>query len=356
MKAARALDAALAAGFLAAMIAERGEDRTPQALALSVAVAGTLLARRHYPLAAYLAGSAALSAEALLVRPSGVSPYANLIALYSLGLYATRRRALLGPPIVVAGMTAYYAGLDPRSPVPPIGVLFFWLLAWALGFMTARRQEDRDAARRLLREQVAADERGRLARELHDLVGHTVNVMLVQAGAARRVLDTDPAQTRDLLHGLEHAGREALDELDRVLGLLGRTDAPGIGDLERLAERLTDTGLDVRLTVTGAAGLPRGVSLSAYRIVQEALTNAVKHGRAGTATVSVHRAGDDLTVEISDDGAGIPKVYEPGRGLLGIAERVAVFDGTLAHGPAPGGGFQVRATLPLALPLSDGTR
>jgi signal transduction histidine kinase len=348
MRAARVLDAGLAAGFLVAMAVERGADRTPQALALSAVIAGVLLARRRHPLAAYLIGSAALSAEALLIRPSGISPYANLIALYSLGLYATRRGALLGPPIVVAGMVAYYTGLDPDAPVPPLGVLFFWLLAWALGYMTARRQEERVAARRLLREQVAADERGRLARELHDLVGHTVNVMLVQAGAARRVLDRDPAQTRELLEGLEHAGREALDELDRVLGLLGRADAPGLGDLPGLAARLTGTGLEVRLAgLDGVGDLPRGVSLSAYRIVQEALTNAVKHGRARTAQVSVRRAGDGLTIEVSDDGGGGSKVYEPGRGLLGIAERVAMLDGTLTHGPAPGGGFQVRAVLPL---------
>jgi signal transduction histidine kinase len=345
VKAARLLDAALAAGFLAAMAVERGEDRTAPALALSAVIAGVLLARRRYPLAAYVVGSAALSAEALLVRPSAISPYANLIALYSLGLYATRRKALLGPPIVVAGMAAYYTGLDPDAPVPPLGVLFFWLLAWALGYMTARRQEERVVARRLLREQVIADERGRLARELHDLVGHTVNVMLVQAGAARRVLDRDPAQTRELLEGLEHAGREALDELDRVLGLLGRTDAPGLADLPRLASRLAQTGLDVHLTVADVDDLPRGVSLSAYRIVQEALTNAVKHGRARTAHVSVRRAGAGLTIEISDDGSAVSKVYEPGRGLIGIAERVVMFDGTLTHGFAPGGGFQVRATL-----------
>ena len=181
-------------------------------------IAGALCFGRSWPLTSYLVGSAALSAEALFVQASPISPYANLIGIYSLGLYATRNRALVGPPAILIGLVAYFSG--ETDTLVPAGALFSWLLAWGIGFGAARRREERDAARHLLQRQMADDERNRIARELHDLIGHTVNVMLVQAGAARRVLDTDPSQSRELLIGLETAGRQALDELDQVLGLL----------------------------------------------------------------------------------------------------------------------------------------
>jgi signal transduction histidine kinase len=226
----------------------------------------------------------------------------------------------------------------------PAGVLFSWLLAWGIGFGAARRREEREAARRSLERQVADDERHHIARELHDLIGHTVNVMLVQAGAARRVLDTDPAQSRELLIGLETAGRQALDELDQVLGLL-RDAQPGLAELPSLTERLGQAGVRVD-TAIEPGELSHTVDRSAYRIVQEALTNAVKHGRATTASVRVRRDGGELYIEVDDDGAGAPEGYSAGRGLLGIAERATVLGGQVTHGPGPAGGFRVRATLP----------
>ncbi|MET9617381.1 sensor histidine kinase [Kitasatospora indigofera] len=396
---AAVVDGAAAVAFLAAMAAERlgaaGEIRVGPvpALALSVLLAGALALRRRAPLAGYLAGTAALSAEALFVLPSPVSPYANLVGLYSLGLYATRGRALLGPVVVLPGMAAYFAGLAHTYPAVPAGVLFLWLLAWAVGYATARRQEERERARLLLRRRVVVDERARIARELHDLVGHTLNVMLVQAGAARRVLARDPEQTRELLTGLEHTGREALDELDRVLGLLrrqgpvpdigsvpgpgaapapapvsvpvpvpvpapGAGPQPGLADLSRLIGRTEQAGLRVTVRLDPATReLPRTVDRSAYRIVQEALTNTVKHGRPGTGsgsstvevtvTVAVRTEARVLDLLVSDGGCGVPAGYTPGRGLLGIAERVAMFGGTLEHGGGDGGGFRLRVTLPL---------
>ncbi|MCX5215101.1 histidine kinase [Kitasatospora sp. NBC_00240] len=388
---AAVVDGAAAVAFLAAMAAERLGAATElrvgpvPALALSLLLAGALAVRRRAPLAAYLAGTAALSAEALFVLPSPVSPYANLVGLYSLGLYATRGRALLGPVVVLPGMAAYFAGLAHTYPALPAGVLFVWLLAWAVGFATARRQEEREAARLLLRRRVVGDERARIARELHDLVGHTLNVMLVQAGAARRVLTRDPEQTRELLTGLEHTGREALDELDRVLGLLRRqaplpdvgagpgpgavpvpapVDAPapapgpgprpGLADLPRLTGRAGQAGLRVTVRLDPAArDLPRTLDRSAYRIVQEALTNTVKHGRTGadpvdvTVTIAVRTPARVLDLLVLDHGCGAPGGYTPGRGLLGIAERVAMFGGSLEHGGGDGGGFRLRVTLPL---------
>ncbi|MFE6865495.1 sensor histidine kinase [Kitasatospora sp. NPDC057692] len=358
-------DAALAGAFLLLMAVERigAADRLhgglPLALALSAAVAGPLAVRRSRPLAGYLVGAAALSAEALFVLPSPVSPYADLIGLYSLGLYASRRRAWFGPFAALLGMAAYFADLGRAYPVIPAGVLFLWLLGWAVGYGAARRGEQREAARLLLRREVVAEERARLARELHDSVGHTLNVVLVQAGAARRLLDREPERTRELLSGMEHTGREALDDLDRVLGLLrrgagdadeeeGAAPQPGIADLERLAERLGGAGLRVRVRIDPAARrVPRSLDVSAFRIVQEALTNTVKHADAGSVGVTVRCAAGRLAVEVCDDGRGVPAGYVPGRGLLGVAERVSVLGGRVEHGPGEPGGFRLRAELPV---------
>ncbi len=302
--------------------------------------------------------------------PSTVSPYADLVGLYSLGLYAPRRRAWFGPFAALLGMAAYFADLGHDYPVIPAGVLFLWLLGWAVGYGTARRAEEREAARWRLRREVVAEERARLARELHDSVGHTLNVVLVQAGAARRLLDRDPERTRELLSGMEHTGRDALDDLDRVLGLLrrggdgeygddgeGAAPQPGLADLERLAERLGRAGPRVRVRIDPAARrVPRSLDVSAYRIVQEALTNTVKHSGARTVEVTVRCAGGRLAVEVRDDGRGAPAGYTPGRGLLGVAERVSMLGGRVEHGPigsgatgGPGGpgGFRLRAELPV---------
>src|SRR5262249_33482556 len=150
----------------------------------------------------------------------------------------------------------------------PAGVLFSWLLAWALGYSTARRRAEQRVAQRLLREQVLTEERTRMARELHDLVGHSVNVMLMQGGAARRAVDRQPARSRELLSTVEQVGREALGELDRTLGLLRQEgdQAPGLDHLPDLAARLAAAGLRVTLDIEGADRVPAAVGLSAYRI------------------------------------------------------------------------------------------
>ncbi|MFJ3788849.1 sensor histidine kinase [Kitasatospora sp. NPDC090091] len=376
----RFLDPALAAAFLAAMLvgrvgaADELGGRAVPAAALSLVVAGALAARRTAPLASYLAGSAALAAESLLGLGSPVSPYANLIGLYSLGLHASRGRARLGPFVALATMAGYFARVDGARTYPaiPAGVLFVWLLGWALGYGTARRLEERDAARLRLRREAVAQERTRMARELHDLVGHTVTLMLVQAGAARRLLGHDPGRAREVLAELEHTGRESLDELDLVLGLLrggpdtaerppdDQPDGPpddlpddpsdhrGLADLSRLTGRIGRAGVRVGVRVDPAVGaLPRSIDVSAYRIVQEALTNTVRHARAGSAEVTVRRLGDVLEIEVHDDGNGAAAGYLPGRGLLGIAERAALLGGRVEHGRGERGGFRLRAALPI---------
>ena len=157
-------------------------------------MAGALVARRNYPLAACVASSVALSAESLAGLASNVSPYANQVAVFSLGLYATRRHARLGPPIVLVALVLYFAG-DPVTPASDaVGVLFVWLATWAVGYSMARRREEQDRARRAVRQQAVAEEQIRVARELHDVVGHTVNLLVVQAGAARLLLDSRPGE------------------------------------------------------------------------------------------------------------------------------------------------------------------
>jgi signal transduction histidine kinase len=375
-----AADGALGAGFLAAMlIALAGQGtlsgtRLPSAVVLSVVIAGGLALRRRAPLAAYLAGTAALVAQALWVSPSPVAPYANLIGLYSLGLYATRGRAWCGLLIVPAAVFGYFSGAGSPAPARPAGVLLVWLLALAVGYGAARRREDHQAARQAMQRQAAAEERTRLARELHDIVGHTVNVMVVQAGAARLVLDRDPAKTREILTGLERTGRQALTELDRMLGLLRRDGPPaagpaqaaagqpgpggpageadltlpGIAELPRLARRMTEAGIRVTVRLgppvpqvtrsTDLVGLPDRPGSPDEHAEARARTVGERHGAAQRACCPGHRGVRRRTRP--------PAGYLPGRGLLGIAERVAAFGGTLEHGGGERGGFRLRAMLP----------
>jgi signal transduction histidine kinase len=211
------------------------------------------------------------------------------------------------------------------------------------------------------RERVAVgEERARIARELHDVVAHSVGAMVAQAQGAGRVLDRDPERAREALAAIERTGRNALDEMRRSLGVLRRTDAdaplapqPGMDGLGALVAQARDSGLEVELVTEGEpAPLPAGVDLSAYRIVQEALTNTLKHAGPVRARVAVRYAGDELELEITDDGApGPPRaqaVNGDGQGLLGMRERVALYGGELEAAHRPEGGFVVRASLPLA--------
>ncbi|GIJ48023.1 hypothetical protein Val02_49090 [Virgisporangium aliadipatigenens] len=352
------VEVALAIVLLVPMVAiriaeaDRLGDRFLASLVLSVLIAGSLIARRRAPLASYLVGSAGLIVESLWIGPGQVTSYVNLIGLYSLGLYASRRKALVGPVVLLPGVLAYFSTETGASETAPVGVLFVWLLAWAVGYSFARRREQMEAHRRLMRREAIINERVRIARELHDVIGHTVNAMLVQAGAGRMVLDTDPERAREMLAGVERTGRSALVELDRVLGVLRSDDdpEPGLDDLDAVVGPLVDAGMTVRVDIEPAArGLPRTLELSAYRIVQEALTNAVKHGRARSADVVIRVRDGALVVTVHDDGRGPAPGYRPNRGLLGITERVGVFGGTVEHGRDPGAGFTLRATLPMSV-------
>jgi signal transduction histidine kinase len=345
----------------------------PAVLAI-LAIAGGLALRRRAPLTGYLVGSTGLMIDATTPDPLWLAPYANLFGLYSLALYATRRRAWVGLVFMLLFVVGYFTAAGGKAGVEADGktvatIVLSWLAIWTIGYNTARRREEQHVARHLLRRQAVAHERTRIARELHDLIGHTVNVMLLQAGASRRVLDGDPARARELLVELERVGRDALTELDRMLGVLrgadddaddaaddaeddaGVAEASGVAVLPDLARRMTHAGLRVTLEVApGVEPLPNSLDLTVHRIVQEALTNAVKHGQARAASVVVRRADAALDVEVRDDGVGATAGYAPGRGLLGMRERAALFGGTVEHGPSEREGFRVHVRLPVPAP------
>jgi signal transduction histidine kinase len=215
-------------------------------------------------------------------------------------------------------------------------------------------ERERDVAAR----EAVVEERARIARELHDVIAHNVSMMVLQAGAERRVLNGSAGSTREVLQTIEQVGRSALTEMRRLLGML-RSDAaeslrpqPGLEDLPALAAQVREAGLPVELRIEGEPrSLPAGIELSAFRIVQEALTNTIKHAGQARAQVSVRYGADMLELEIVDDGRGADRdtaegAVGKGHGLVGMRERVALYGGRLAVGGHPAGGFAVRARLP----------
>jgi signal transduction histidine kinase len=213
----------------------------------------------------------------------------------------------------------------------------------------ARREEDTQRA--------IDEERNRITRELHDVLAHSVSVMTVQASAVRRLLTPEQQREREALMTVEETGRQALSEMRRLLGIMRPEEdelpalapQPGLGTLPALVEQVRQSGLPVELTVEGQpVKLPAGVDLSAYRIVQEALTNALKHAGPAQAWVAVRYVGADVEIEVANDGRNQGQNDGAGHGLVGMRERVALCGGELHSGPRPGGGFKVSARLPVA--------
>ncbi|MGC4747380.1 sensor histidine kinase [Micromonospora sp. DT201] len=233
------------------------------------------------------------------------------------------------------------------------------LLAWSWGALARARGARRQAERR----QAVLEERARIARELHDVLSHTVSVMVVQAAAADDVFDANPQQAREALRRTEQAGRQALTELRWFMRTV-RADAdadsegsgeagpqPTLADVERLAGTMGETGLRVTVRHEGRGEVPLGVQLSAYRIVQEALTNTLRHARASQAEVLLQICESEVYVRIRDDGTSGGTTNRAGHGLLGMRERADLLGGTLRAGPRPDGGFEVDARLPLREPV-----
>ena len=333
-----------------------------------------LALRRRFPgtvLALIVASG--LAGIALSLPPFFLGP-AILVAVYSVAAYGSRRVSVAGLAVAELGLAAVLLTWFEEPEAWLVWVQFAGIFgaAWLLGLFAhnyrayAARLEQRTAelerAREELARQAVVEERLRLARELHDVVAHAMSVIAVQSGVGAHVADSRPEEVGKALAAIEVTSRAALIELRRLLGVLRQdgepqaslTPAPGLANLEGLLAEVAEAGLAVRLRVEGApAPLPAGVDLSAYRIIQEALTNVVKHAGPAHAQVTIRYRDQEVAVEVIDDGPGVAAVAADGRrgtghGLIGMAERVAAFGGDLEVGPRPGGGFRVAARLPLA--------
>jgi signal transduction histidine kinase len=288
-----------------------------------------------------------------------------VIALYTVARHHERRVSLAAGGIAAAGLAVPAAPRAGESPLFGIVIYLVLVAAWAIGDNVRRRHayltrvQAREAAMEEEQQERArvavAEERARIARELHDVISHNVSVMVLQAAAGADVFATHPERSREALGSIETAGREALAELRRLLSVVdapvdagpGLAPPPGLDRLPELVERVRATGLDVSLTVSGdGRALPAGVDFSAYRIVQEALTNTLKHAHAATARVDLRIGAHSLEVEIVDDGTAAGEAPGRGHGLIGMRERAAVFGGELQAGPRSQGGFVVRAFIP----------
>jgi signal transduction histidine kinase len=346
---------------------------TPWVVAPAVALAVlALLARRRFvfgaPLAVWLIAAGVASVDGNVVSSLGVLFAAGMVAAFLLGNVPSAAEGRIGL-LVVLGGAAIVVFNDPGHAA---GDFVFtpgvFGIAWLAGFALRERaaqaasSEERALGAEREREENARRavfaERVRIARELHDVVAHHVSMMGVQAGAARVVIDRDQAKAKDALAAIELSSRQAVGELHRLLGFLrqaGDSDdlapQPGVGQLERLVGSMSNTQLAVDITVEGETRpLPPTVDVSAYRIVQEALTNTLKHAHASHAAVHLRYWPDELEVEVVDDGRGAGngagRQDGGGLGLIGMRERAALHGGRLSAGAAPGGGFAVRVRLP----------
>jgi signal transduction histidine kinase len=328
-----------------------------------------LLARRHLPFAApasvWLLAAALSFIDGQLIPSTAGITLAGLAAAFLLGNLRDDVQARVGLAIVLGGaaIVAY------NEPGHAAGDLIFtpllFAIGWLAGFALRERgkraeavelradeaEREREAAARV----AVAEERARIARELHDIVAHSVSVMVLQVGAVRhRLSGADPEDT-EALEGVERTGRTALAEMRRLLGAMRRDGDElelepqhGLDNLRALAEQVSGAGLAVRLHTEGEpCTLPEALDVSAYRIVQEGLTNALKHSRAAQADVTVRYGSGELGIEVRDDGDGAVAGGDPGYGLAGIRERVKVYGGEMTAGSASGGGFVLSTRLPL---------
>ena len=360
-------------------VATRPATHRPEGLGLAVEVGAValmilgLLARRRAPLvvpaATWLVSAALSFVDGRLIVGQAPISISGMVAAVLLGNLHDERQARVGLVVVVTSAAA----VVHNDPTHTLGNQFFipvlfatgWLVGFALHERTAeteaaehratQAERDRESAARV----AVAEERARIARELHDVVAHAVSVMVLQVGAVRHRMPDDDAEDREALQNVENAGRTALAEMRRLLDAMRREDdelelapQPGVDGLEVLVEQVRAAGLDVRVEVHGDPFvLPRGLDLSAYRIVQEGLTNALKHAEARRAEVHIRYDTGRLELEVRDDGrgpsAGRGQEDGHGHGLVGIRERVKIYGGELTVGTTETGGFALHARLPV---------
>ena len=324
------------------------------------------MARRKWPEAVL----AVQAVTGLLVVVLGLPPVtlkiAILIGLYTVAAYRPVNVSLPALAVVeIAAATTQWIARDQPDPSTMIGNAIVLGAAWYLGYSMytrrayAERLERRNAelerARDELEKSIVTQERLRIARELHDVIGHSMSSIAVQSGVGAHVIDEDPEAGKRALLTIESISKSALSEIRRVLGVLRDNGsestlvpAPRAEDLEQLVHEISMNGPEIDLQVAGdVSDLPAGMGTTIYRIVQEALTNVVKHSGASRARVVLTRTRDAINVEIVDDGSGSSPRADEGHGLVGMRERVELFAGEFYAGPLPGGGFRVGALLPL---------
>ena len=370
-----ALVAVLAIAAMLEVVLGRGSPGAPQTtLWFCVPAIATLVlpvfACRRFP----FAGPAVywLLAAGISVVDPLLIPYADALFpigmadAFLLGNLRDARRAALGLAVVVVGASAIVSSIPGHSASQPVFVPLEFAISWVAGFAVRGRavqaeaaesratqaERERDTAARI----AMAEERTRIARELHDIVAHAVSVMVLQVGAVRHALPAALSEDREALKGVEQVGRDALAEMRHLLDAM-REDGeraelgpqPGLDRLGALLQDVGRAGLPARLHVDGdPLDLPRGIDISAYRIVQEGLTNVLKHAHATQAEVALEYAPDQLRIEVSDNGHGAAGSDSRGHGLIGIHERVKLYGGEMTTATTNGGGFSLTACLPLA--------
>jgi signal transduction histidine kinase len=365
--------AAVESAISTALRSDPGHPTGPKLWLEVVAVTAivlTLLWRRRFPFAApaftWLASATLSFVDGLLIVDKAGLSIAGLGASLLLGNLRRVRQAWVGLAIVLSGAAIVIYNDPNHSRGDLIFTPGLFAIGWLVGYALRERTEQTEAAEeraaRAEREREAAariavaEERARIARELHDVVAHAVSVMVLQVGAVRHRMPVSDTEDRETLTNVEHAGRTALAEMRRLLNAM-RHDGeevelmphPGLDNLDSLVDDVRAAGLPVRLQISGEpVALPPGLDLSAYRILQEGLTNALKHARASQAEVEVHYSATELRLEVRDDGPGGPSTDAGvGHGLVGIRERVRIFGGGMTAGTSLSGGFVLRAQLPL---------
>jgi signal transduction histidine kinase len=325
--------------------------------------------RRRYPFGGPAAVGVILAAVSFVdtgfVNDEFTTFLSGIAVAFMFGMLKERNQALAGAAVLVGtvAVIAHNQGDHPGDFVfPSIVFGVSWTVGFVLGQKLREGSEAKERAERLEREReeqariAVAEERARIARELHDIVGHSVSVMTVQAAGVRSLLKPEQEREREALEIIEQTGREALAEMRRLVGVLRRPEEgpalapqPSLEHVEKLVSQAREAGLPVKLRVEGdPVQLPAGVDLTAYRLVQEGLTNAIKHARAEHAEVVVRYGDGRVELMVSDDGRGGGGGVKGGNGLVGMRERVSVYGGELDAGPRPEGGFRLRATLPIA--------
>ena len=350
-----------------------GRDTAPMSIRYAVPLLALLVAplfaRRRFPFAApasYWVIATAISFVDGQLIPFMVSLFpVGLVAAFLLGNQRDLRRAWAGLAIVLGGIVTVVYNIPGHLTAELLVIPVDFGISWAAGFVLRERaqqaeeaevramqaEREREAAARV----AVAEERARIARELHDIVAHAVSVMVLQVGAVRHKLPGEFDEDKDALRNVELAGRRALGEMRRLLSAMRRegeeaelVPQPGLDGLDSLIDEMNRAGLPVELHVDGEpVPLPRGIDLSAYRIVQEGLTNALKHANASDADVTFRYRPDELEIEIRDNGLGSTTTDGLGHGLVGVRERVKIYGGEMNAGTANGGGFVLSTRFPL---------